>query len=80
MAAHICEDCGHLRAHIGDVVTGAELLGALSERAAQDNLQIDEHSSAGECLVYMMFCESCDWQSIRSTERINPLEDPEPIG
>ena len=80
MTDHICEECNLPGAEIGDVVTGVELLSALAERTADDHLEITGNAEGGECLVYMLFCELCGWQSMRSTERIKLLEDPEPIG
>ncbi len=75
-----CEECGRPDAEIGDIVTGAELLYAITELAAREDLEFAPGTGAGECLVYMMACPDCAWQSMRSTERIRLAEDPEPIG
>jgi hypothetical protein len=79
MATGVCEECRRPTVEVGDVVTGLELLAALAERAAEDNLQLDAEGAEGECLVYMVNCAACSWQSLRSTARIKLLEDPEPI-
>ena len=76
----LCEDCGLPGASIGDVVTGAELLSAVSERGGGEEFEAAPPGAAGECLVYMMVCDTCGWQALRSTERVKLAEDPEPIG
>ena len=76
----VCEDCEQPSAEIGDVVTGAELLAAITELASREDLEFATDGSTGECLVYMMTCDVCGWQEMRSTERVKLAEDPEPIG
>ena len=76
----LCEDCGRPEADIGDVITGVELLCAITELAAGEEVEFEANATAGECLVYMMSCPDCGWQSMRSTERVKLAEDPEPIG
>ena len=79
MEMQICEECEELTAELCDVVTGAELLAAMEERAAEDQLEFHSQDTHEECLVYLLRCESCSWQSLRSTERVKLVEDPEPI-
>jgi hypothetical protein len=74
-----CEGCGKATAELGDVVTSEELLAALEERASQDDFDLDVDDHPGECFVYLLRCEPCGWQELRSTERIWLQEDPEPI-
>ena len=76
----LCEDCESPQAEIGDVITGAELLCAITELAARDEVEFEANAVSVECVVYMMSCPDCGWQSMRSTERIKLAEDPEPIG
>lgn len=80
MNTHPCPDCGEASARITDVVTSAELLAALIERSERADLAFEPRGSEEESLVYTLRCGLCDWQSLRSTQRVKLVEDPEPIG
>jgi hypothetical protein len=80
MSGVACPHCGTHGALLVDVVTGAELLGALVERSDGAGIDFEPDGSAGECLVYLVRCEACGEQSMESIERLVLTEDPEPIG